>query len=89
MIIKIMGAVDFCAALILLFNGVMPEKLIGYVASYLIGKGVLFGMAGDIASFIDTGVGIYAIFVAFGLSSTLLTTIATIYLLQKAVISFL
>ncbi|HLD06688.1 MAG TPA: hypothetical protein VJC16_04095 [Candidatus Nanoarchaeia archaeon] len=88
MIIKIMGGIDLVASIILFFNGVMPEKLLGYVASYLIGKGVLFGMSGDIASYIDAGIGVYAIFLSFGLSSTILSTLATIYLLQKAVISF-
>jgi len=88
MIVKIMGALDLIASVMILFNVVFPGKVMAYVASYLIGKGIIFGMTGDITSYIDAAVGIYVIFLSFGLASTFLTVLVTIYLLQKAIISF-
>lgn len=80
---------DFYAILVILLAPIFPLKFILYGAGWLIVKGGLFAWAGNIVSFLDVGVGIYLLFVAFGVSSVILTVIAVLYLGQKILFSVL
>ena len=66
----------------------MNSKIIVIIlAVYLIFKGFIFAIMGSIPSMIDMIAGIYIIAASFGISHWGITLIASIYLLQKAVIS--
>ena len=80
---------DTYAVLVMLLAPLFPWKFILYGAGWLIIKGGLFAWAGNLISFLDVGFGIYLIFVAFGITSTILTVIAVLYLGQKILFSVL
>ena len=86
---KLLGVADLACVLLLLFTALFPEQWISTGATYLMVKGGFFAFLGDIISFLDIGVGIYLVLMVLGISSTVLTIIAMIYLLQKAIFSLL
>ena len=87
MIVKILGGLDFIAVVIIFFSSLFPQKVMLYAAGYLLFKGVLFAMGGDIASMLDILCGVYAVFLSYGISSTIITAVVLIYLMQKVVFS--
>ena len=88
MIIKILGFFDLLTALIifLLHNNLVGWKIALIAFIYLMIKAVVF--FGDIMSILDGVTGIYIIVLLLGFH-TFLTYIFIIYLVQKAVFSFL
>lgn len=88
MIVKILGFIDLLIVPIIFLSPHIPQKVVFYGAGYLITKGAFFGMAGDIASYIDILCGLYIILLGFGISWTFLNVIVIIYLMQKAILSF-
>ncbi|MEA3430725.1 MAG: hypothetical protein U9R08_05610 [Nanoarchaeota archaeon] len=86
MIVKFMGILDIIAAIvmILLHYSIGTWRLTFLFALYLFLKAIAF--RGDMHSFLDGVIGVYMIFLLFGLHSVL-TFVAAIYLLQKAVFS--
>ncbi len=89
MIVKALGLFDMLAATILIFGTHAPERLMLYVAVYLIVKGALFAFTGDIISVADIIIGGYAILIMNGHAWTLLTVISVLFLYQKGILSFI
>jgi len=93
MIGKLLGIGDLIAAatiVMLAFTPiVLPKKLIFYAAAYLVLKGGLFWLSGDGVSFIDVLCGAYIIMLSIGLSVTLISVLAVIFLVQKNTFLFL
>ena len=87
MFAKIMGVFDLYAIIAILLAPLFPIKLVLYGAGWLILKGGIFAMMGNIISYIDIFFGLYMVFLAFGISSSILTIIAIIYLGQKVLFS--
>ena len=87
MIVKILGVADMLAVLSLLLASVIPQVIIIIMALYLIIKGLIFTIIGNIPSFIDLIIGFYIIAVSFGISHWIITLIVVVYIVQKAVIS--
>ncbi len=85
---KLMSIFDMYAILVMLLAPIFPLKWVLYGAGWLVLKGGIFAFQGNIVSMIDVFFGIYIVFVAFGISSTILTIIAIIYLGQKAAFAF-
>ena len=87
-ILKLMGVLDLVAVivLVLLHYHIGTWRITLLFAIYLLIKAFMF--RGNIQSYIDGGIGIYMIFLIFGLHS-ILTFVAAIYLLQKAVFSLM
>ncbi len=88
MIIKLLGFFDLLTALtlFLLHHELLGWKIALVAFSYLMIKAVVF--FGDIMSILDGVTGIYIIVLLLGFH-TFLTYIFIIYLVQKAVFSFL
>ncbi|MFA6073568.1 MAG: hypothetical protein WC758_05625 [Candidatus Woesearchaeota archaeon] len=88
LLVRILGFLDFLSGLmILLFQyDVIGTRLLMSFIAYLLIKGIVF--RGDFASFIDTVIAIYMIFMIF-LPITVLSYIAAIYLFQKSVTSLM
>ena len=88
MIVKILGAIDFLAVIVLLFAGILPPKLLMIFALLLVAKGAFFAFSGNLVSILDIAIGLYMFFVAYGHPTQVLTVISLIYLAQKAFLSF-
>ncbi len=84
-----MGLFDAMAILVLLFSPIMPMGAMLYGSGYLISKGGLFALAGNFVSWLDVIAGVYLLLVAFGIGSTVITVLVFIFLLQKALFSFI
>jgi len=80
---------DVLCALTIGLSFILPRSIVLTAAMYLIFKGGFFGMTGNFMSWIDLACGIYMIFLAYGLSSVVITIIAFLYLIQKGIIAFL
>lgn len=89
MILKFLGILDGFSIITIIFSFILPKSIILYGAGWLILKGVLFGFSGEITSWIDFICGIYTMFLAYGIGNNIVTIVVVIYLLQKAVVSFL
>ena len=84
MIVKIMSLLDIMAATIMIlyqYGSVNTRLLISFIA-YLALKALMF--RGDFASFLDACIATYMIIMIF-LPVTIITWIAAIYLIQKAI----
>jgi len=84
---KLLGLADLGCVLLLLFTALFPDNFIQTGATYLIMKGGIFAFLGDIVSFFDVGIGIYLLLMGLGISSSVLSVIAMLFLVQKAVFS--
>ena len=84
-----MGFFDAIAVLLLLLSPLMPVNAMLYGSGYLISKGGIFALAGNFVSWFDVAAGIYLLLVAFGIGSTVITVLVFIFLLQKALFSFI
>jgi len=87
LLFKIFGFLDFVAIImmVLLSYSLVPWRIALIFAAYLIVKGLTF--KGDFASTMDIIVGIYIVLIPI-FSWKLLTIIFTIYMGQKAIVSF-
>jgi len=93
MLTKILGLGDVIAALTTalaaVFPFLLPKQIVFYIAGYLILKGGMFAITGNIISYIDVFCGIYLILLTYGISFTILTLFVVIFLIQKNILSFL
>ena len=87
MIVKLLGGFDLIAVIVIFFSSIFPQKLLLYAAGYLLFKGMFFAMGGDIASIIDVLCGVYVVLISYGISSSFITVLVLIYLVQKVVFS--
>jgi hypothetical protein len=88
MIVKLMSLLDIIAAVVMIlyqYGSVSFRLLLSFIV-YLIIKAFMF--RGDFASFLDACIAIYMFFMLF-LSVPILTWIAAIYLIQKAIVGFI
>ena len=88
MIVKIMSLLDLATAIVMILfqYGSVKSRLLMRFIAYLLIKAFMF--RGDFASFLDACIAIYMIFMIF-FSVPLLTWIATVYLIQKAITGFI
>ncbi|MDP2908827.1 MAG: hypothetical protein Q8N77_03395 [Nanoarchaeota archaeon] len=86
--LKLMGLMDLLTVttLLLFKYGIIQQKFLIVAVAYLIIKGVIFFR--DIASIVDVGVAVVFILAMFGIYNVL-TWIAVLWVLQKAVFSML
>ncbi len=89
MFVKILGIGDLFTGLIIVLSSIFPKAIILLGAKWLIIKGGLFALSGNMVSFIDVFCGIYVIFLAFGHSTTSLTIVTAIWVFQKAIFSLI
>lgn len=89
MIVKLLGTGDAYVVLAMMFAPVLPIKFLIYAALWLIVKGGIFALAGDVISYFDIISGIYVVFYAYGFSITIVSVIVAIYLGQKFMVSWL
>ena len=89
MFAKIMGVGDFIAIILILFAPVLPMRIVLYGAAWLILKGGLFAITGNIVSMLDVLCGLWTVALAFGAHSSTITIIVIIFLGQKVVFSML
>lgn len=85
-LVKILGVMDFVAGIAILLGEfeVIPWRFMLPFLAYLIFKGIAF--RGSLTSALDMGIGIYIIVMLFW-SSTIISVIAAVYLLQKSISS--
>ncbi|MBW2971225.1 hypothetical protein KY320_03635 [Candidatus Woesearchaeota archaeon] len=92
MLVKLMGLGDIFAAVMTIVATMHPvaasKQLIGYAAAYLVLKGGIFSLAGNIVSYIDVLCGVYIFLLSLGISLPLLTLFAVLFLVQKTAFSF-
>jgi len=88
MIVKIMSLLDVTTAVMMILYqyGDIKTRLMLSFATYLFIKAILF--RGDFASFLDACIAVYMVLMIF-ISVPIITWIAAIYLIQKAVIGFI
>jgi len=84
MLAKIMGLLDVGCVLILFIHPYVAWKWPLLAAIWLIGKAVIFGAMGSIASVVDGLIGVYIIIVAIGFSWWILTLGAVLWIGSKA-----
>jgi hypothetical protein len=88
-ILWIFSIIDFTIALIIISASILPQKAVFYGALYMLGKGGFFAYTGDFISWLDIIVGVYMLFLVFGVGNIWISLIAFFYLLQKVVMSAL
>ena len=89
MFVKILGVGDLITGIIVALSAIFPKAAILFAVKWLIIKGGLFALTGNMISFIDVFLGVYVIFLAFGHGITSLTIVTAIWVLQKAVFSLI
>ena len=89
MFIKVLGVIDLIAAVSLLLSSILPKEWVLLMGIYLLLKGGLFLLSGDLMSLLDITVAIYFILVANEISMVVVTALATLFLLQKGAFSVL
>lgn len=89
MLVKILGFADILAIIALLLATVLPRTLVIIMALYLIFKGIAFMLGGSpFPSFFDFTSGLYLAAASYGISHWIPTLAVIIFLIQKAVLSF-
>ncbi len=89
MIVKFLGILDLVLAVGLLLASVLPAEVLMVFGLYLLVKGGFFLLTGDWMSVLDIGVAIYFMVAAFGVTSAVITAVATLFLIQKGGFSLL
>ena len=89
MLTKALGFGDLVTGLMIPLYAVFPHAFLIVGAKYLIIKGGFFAFGGDMASFLDVFCGAYLILMFLGFSYWVFTTIAFVWLMQKAVFSLM
>jgi hypothetical protein len=84
---KLLGVGDLLAVIVLLFSAIFPQHIITWIATFIILKGVMFGMMKNFVSYIDVVVGIYIVFVGYGISHWVPTLGSALFLGQKGLFS--
>lgn len=86
---RLLGIVDLLAAFAILLAGGVPYGISRALALYLISKGGLFALMGDRISILDLLCGLYLLAASNGISWTIASIAAAIFLVQKAVLSLM
>jgi len=86
-ILRFMGIIDLALVSLILFQTLFPEQWMATAGTYMIFKGGLFALFGDLISYFDIGIGVYLFLISWGLSSTILSVIAIFFLIQKGLVS--
>ena len=84
MISTTQGILYIVSGFIIGFNFLLPNQITEYIGIYLLFEGVIFLILygpEEGLSFVDSGIGIYAILLSFGVYSGILSTISVLYLL--------
>ncbi len=84
---KILGVGDLLGVIIIIFSAFFPQKMIIWIATFIILKGMMFAMTRNIVSFIDIGIGVYIVFIAYGISHWIPTLGSVLFLGQKGLFS--
>ena len=87
MLAKILGIGDLLSGMCILLASVFPAAWVIVFAKYLILKGGIFAVMGNVVSMIDVACGVYMIFLAFGYGWVVLNIIVIVFLIQKGLIS--
>lgn len=88
MLIKLLGLADLAAVITIIAAPILPANIIIYSAGYLIFKGGLFAINGNIISVLDVVCGIFTLLLAFDISHPYITLFMLIFLVQKVFFSF-
>ena len=88
MIIYILGFLDLWTGLLLFpaHFGWISYHVIAVHSMYLFAKGILFW--GEFYSLLDVMISVYLLLMALGLTNMIVTILAALYLLQKALFTF-
>lgn len=86
---RLLGIADLLAAFAILLAGGIPYGVSRTLALYLIAKGGLFALMGDRISILDLLCGLYLLAAGNGISWTIASIAAAIFLIQKAVFSLM
>ena len=89
MFIKLLGILDLLAALVLLLSPILPSTIVMTLAVYLLVKGGIFLLAGDKVSLADVAVAAYMMLAAMDWTNAVITTVASLFLIQKGIFSIL
>jgi hypothetical protein len=95
MMLKVLGLADIIAIVIFALNnfldktGWFSNKIVIIAGIYLLIKGFLFVINLDFASFIDMACGLILVISGFTAIPYLISIIVVVFLLQKALFSFL
>ena len=89
MFLKFLGILDGIAALSLVLAILLPSWWILACGLYLMIKGGIFLISGDAMSLMDVGIAVYLFLAAYTLTNTIVTALASLFLLQKAAFSLL
>ena len=87
--LKIFGALDLLCGISIIFNDSIPANIMGWLGIILLGKGGLFAIGGDIASYLDILCAFYMFALALGAYNVAISIFAAIFLMQKAILTFL
>ena len=87
MIAKMLGFADLLSATTIIAAAHFPPVIVFFFAKYLLIKGGVFAIMGNVVSMIDVGIGLYMLFIAFGHSHIILSFLAIIFLFQKGLFS--
>ena len=88
MLVKILGLADVVAAIVILAAPILPTNILVYSAGYLIFKGGLFALSGNVISILDIICGIFTLLIAFDISHPIITLFVLVFLVQKVFFSF-
>jgi hypothetical protein len=89
MAFKIFGVLDFLCGVMIIFNDSTPAGVMRSFALLLLGKGGLFAVGGDIASYVDIICAFYMFALSLGAYNIALSVFTAIFLMQKAILTFL
>ena len=86
---RLLGILDLLAAFAILLADGIPYGISKTLALYLILKGGVFALMGDKISILDILCGLYLLAASNGISWTLASIVAALFLVQKAVLSLI
>jgi len=92
MLVKFLGILDIIAAVIFWsfsFFHLFPKSFLVVSAFYLLIKGLIFVLTGDLISFFDIGCSVFLFLALIFTLPKLLVILVTFFLIQKGVISLL
>jgi hypothetical protein len=86
----LLGILDLLSFLTISFHWLIPKDAYFYVFCYLFFKGLFFVIASnDFASYLDMICASYLVALYFGYSFSIITTLCSVYLAQKALLTLL
>ena len=89
MAFKLFGLLDFACGFSIIFNDSIPVIIIRSLGLLLLGKGGLFAVGGDIASYVDILCAFYMFALSLGAYNIALSAFTAIFLMQKAILTLL